>query len=184
MYTNRCTCTFGRCGDLECASLTRADNRCHSLKVKGHDKAWRDIPAGSQECQECWKNSDPQAWSELGPTLQLIPLDMDAWQQSLTTVAAPGKGAAGTGAAGKGPQMNFQERIDDLEHRLESSQRHIEQQEHHIDALEQTLQNQRKEHEVILSQHAEQIQALENQVYSMEWKYDEILKFHESMKYQ
>ena len=130
------------------------------------------------------KNSDPQAWSGLGPTLQLIPLDMDAWQQSLTTVAAPGKGAAGTGAAGKGPQMNFQERIDDLEHRLESSQRHIEQQEHHIDALEQTLQNQRKEHEVILSQHAEQIQALENQVYSMEWKYDEILKFHESMKYQ
>jgi hypothetical protein len=184
MYTNRCTCTFGRCGDPECASLTTADNRCPCLKVKGHDKAWRNIPAGSQECQECWKNSDPQAWSELGPTLQLIPLDMDAWQQSLTTVAAPGKGAAGTGAAGKGPQMNFQERIDDLEHRLESSQRHIEQQEHHIDALEQTLQDQRTEHEVILCQHAEQIQALENQVYSMEWKYDEIWKLHESMKYQ
>ena len=120
-----------------------------------------------------------------GPTLQLIPLDMDAWlqamtqapQQSLTTVASLGKGAAGTGAAGKGTQMNFIERIDDLEHRLESSQ-------HHIDDLEQTLQDQRTEHEVILCQHAEQIQALENQVYSMEWKYDEILKFHESMKYQ
>jgi len=120
-----------------------------------------------------------------GPTLQLIPLDMDAWlqamtqapQQSLTTVAPPGKGAAGTGAAGKGTQMNFQERIDDLEHRLDASQ-------HHIDDLEQTLQEQHTEHEVILCQHAEQIQALENQVYSMEWKYDEILKFHESKKYQ
>ena len=119
-----------------------------------------------------------------GPTLQLIPLDMDAWQQSLTTVAAPGKGAAGTGAAGKGTQMNFQERIDDLEHRLESSRRDIEHQEHHIDALEQTLQNQRKEHEVILSQHAEQIQALEDQVYKMEWKYDEIWKLYEDMLQQ
>jgi len=79
---------------------------------------------------------------EHGQKLQPIPLDMDAWhaqamtqatQQSLTTVAPPGQGEAGTGAAGKGTQMNFQERIDDLEHRLDASQ-------HHIDDLEQTLQ--------------------------------------------
>jgi uncharacterized coiled-coil protein SlyX len=178
-YTNRCTCTFGRCGDPDCASLTNKDNRCTGVKARSHDKDWRNIPAGSQECQECWKRSDPSAWNETGPKLQLIPLDFDAW---LTQAAAPpGKGAAGTGPAGAAAatgqgwrthvahqriDLNFAEqeqRIDDLERRLQGTMIRIEE-------LEKNIQDQYTEHEAVICQHADQIQELENKVYNMEWE--------------
>jgi len=120
---------------------------------------------------------------EPGQKIQLIPLDLDAWQamtqapqQDLTAVephAEAGKGeagkgeAAGKGAAGKGTHMDFQERLV--------------QHEQRIDDLEHTLTMQNTDHELVLGQHAEQIQALEDQVYTLQWKYDEIWQKFEDM---
>jgi uncharacterized coiled-coil protein SlyX len=181
-YTNRCTCTFGRCGDPDCGSLTSKDNRCHGTKAKSHDRDWRNIAAGCQECQECWKHSDPVAWNDIGPKRHLIPLDFDAWLQATTQAAAPpGKGAADTGPAGAAAatgqgwrthvaqqriDLNFAEqeqRIDDLERRLQGTMIRIEE-------LEKNIQDQHAEHEQVICQHADQIQELENKVYNLEWE--------------
>jgi len=135
---------------------------------------------------------------EPGQKIQLIPLDFDAWdamthvapQQDLTAVdphAAAGKDAAGKGAAagtgkGKGEAGNFQER---LQQRIDLN---FQEQQQRIDDLEHTLTEQSNEHELVIGQHAEQIQALENQVYTLQWKYDEIWQKYEDMmqnlKYQ
>jgi hypothetical protein len=175
-WGNRCTCTVGRCGDPDCGSLTAKDNRCHGLKAPGHHKDWRNIAAGCQECQECWKHSDPVAWSDIGPKRHLIPLDFDAWLQATTQAAAPDTGPAGAAAAtGQGWRtdvaqqridLNFAEqgqRIDDLERRLQGTMIRIEE-------LEKNIQDQHAEHEQVICQHADQIQELEYKVYNLEWE--------------
>ena len=107
---------------------------------------------------------------------------MDAWLQKMTQAAAPpGKGAAGTGpagaaaATGKGWQTHLvQQRIDlnfaEQEQRIDDLERRLERTHNHIEELEKDLHDQHAEHEVILCQHADQIQALENQVYNLEWE--------------
>jgi uncharacterized coiled-coil protein SlyX len=62
--------------------------------------------------------------------------------------------------------LNFAEqeqRIDDLERRLQGTMIRIEE-------LEKNIQEQYTEHEAVICQHADQIQELENKVYNMEWE--------------
>ena len=174
-FTNRCTCTFGRCGDPDCGSLTSKDNRCRETKARTHDKEWRNIAAGCQECQECWKHSDPVAWNGIGPKRVLTPLDFDAWLQATIDGAADTGPACAAAATGQGWRTHVAQqeidrnsaeqaqRIVDLERRLQGTIMRIE-------VLEKNIQDQHAEHEQAIGQHAEQIQELENKVYNLEWE--------------
>ena len=128
---------------------------------------------------------------EPGQKIQLIPLDLDAWQamtqapqQDITAVEPPveaGKGEAGKGEAagtgrGKGEAGNFRERL--VQQRIDLN---FQEQQQRIDDLEHTLTRQNTEHDLVICQHADQIQALENHVYTLQWKYDEMWQKYEDM---
>jgi len=105
-------------------------------------------------------------------------------QQDITAVEPPaeaGKGEAGKGEAagtgrGKGEAGNFRERL--VQQRIDLN---FQEQQQRIDDLEHTLTRQNTEHDLVIGQHADQIQALENHVYTLQWKYDEMWQKYEDM---
>ena len=184
-WGNVCTCTHGRCGNPECRSLQTKDGRCDCPKHRGHKGAWRNIDAGCHECKDCWAHSDPPAWPQeghSGPKKELIPLDLEAWEaQQAMAQAAPQAApqtmvemaVAGKGAGKADVQAAMQ--AADLSARLET-------QEARIFDLEQDLHDLKTEHETAVRQHAEQIQALEQQVEGQRWYIHDIWNRMEKFK--
>ena len=179
-WGNVCTCTHGRCGNPECRSLQTKDGRCDGVKHRGHKGAWRNIDAGCHECKECWGHSDPPSWPQLGhpgPKIELIPLDLEAWEAQQAMAQAAPQAAPQTmvemAVAGKGAGKGAAEAATDLQARLEAGEARIYD-------LEQELQDLETEHETIVRQHAEQIQTLAHQ-----WSINDIWnKLTEHQKYQ